>query len=591
MKHKSESVERGLRMLFALVITVQSARVVVGQSAKPRESREREQQVQTGLNLLREVVLKEADNLRLVENRAHVYKSAAAALAKRNPEESTQLLERAIGQIDAALADLRNAVAQQKYPIDDLRRVRDDLVLALSELDPTRALRAVDANKGRREPDDPRTPVDPDLESLVLQKAAATNPALVLERATKSLNTLSPGTVDTYVALRDRNPELGRQLGGAIVARLRGESPDPNSPAAQVAFALMADIWSRQQAATLDSSLLDENSIRQLVIFVADLLLAQQNPMSVGFPGDLTRFAGVLESYSPSKAGQLRNRLAKLPPQLPFGPPDMKELEVFLQAKNYDEATGWANKAPVEARQYAMYRVAQAQIENGQLDLARSFVSSHITNAGTREEVLGRLALAEAEAAAGKGDEDTTRTLISLLPSGYDRLSTLLSLARNAAENGDKEKALAILEEARALPSDKSEQLKNEMVIADAFLKIDTAKTLEIVATHIERLNALLGASAVLDGYFGPESIHDGEIRYFSPLPLFPALVNLCDVLSKIAMVDFDQALRLARRIAGPELQTLAILTIAQRLILGSDYRPSSIEATLVQSQLARSSG
>jgi hypothetical protein len=384
---------------------------------------------------------------------------------------------------------------------------------------------------------------------------------------------------------------MGRQLGSAIVARLRGESPDPSAPAAQVAFALMADIWSRQQSTTLESSLLDENSIRQLVTFVADLLLAQQSPMSEAFTGDLTTFAGVVEKYAPSRASQLRSRLAKLPATLPFSPPDMKELETFLQAKNYDEAAGWANKAPAEARQYALYRVAQAQIENGQLDLARSFVSSHMTNAETREEVLGRLTLAEAEAAAGKGDEETARTLIPLLPPGYDRLSPLLSLARNAAENGDRERARAILEEARAIPADKSEQLKNEMVIADAFLKVDTAKALEIVATHIERLNALLGASAVLDGYFGPECIQEGEIRYFSPLPLFPAVVNLCDVLGKIAMVDSDQAVRLARCIAGAELQALALVTIAHRLILGPDYRPNSLDLTVAQTRLAHSSG
>ena len=269
----------------------------------------------------------------------------------------------------------------------------------------------------------------------------------------------------------------------------------------------------------------------------------------------------------------------------------MRELETFLQAKNYDRAADWVKKAPPEARQYALNRIAQAEIENGQFELARGFVRSQITDAGAREELLGRLTSAEAESAAGTGDEATARELLPLLPSASDRLSTLVSLARKAAEKGDRERAGAILEEARALPSDKSEQLRNEMVVAEAYLKIDRAKALEIVAAHVDRLNDLLAASALLDGYFGPACMHEGEIRYFGPAPLFPAVVTLCDVLGEIALVDSEQALHLARSIAGRELQTLAILTIAQQQILGPDYRPNSFEPPSVQAKLARSSG
>ncbi|HEU4387397.1 MAG TPA: hypothetical protein VFV34_06340, partial [Blastocatellia bacterium] len=454
-----------------------------------------------------------------------------------------------------------------------------------------RALSALRANKRQPGDDDHRTASDPDLESLVLQKAAATDPALVLDWAIKCLNgSLTPGVVDTYIALRGVSPEMGRQLGRAIVARLPDEVPDPASPAAQAAFALMVDIASRAHAAAPNSQPLDLNSIRHLATFVADLLLARQSLMSGAFTGDPGMFSEVLEEYAPSKAGQIRRRFAKLTPQPPFGAPDMKELDTFLQEKNYDRAADWAKRAPVDVRRDATYRVAEAQIEDGQFSLARTFVSSQIKDSESRDELLGRVTLAEAKSAAGKGDEETTRGLMRLLPPGNGRLMALLSLAQKSAKNGDREKSIAIIEEALALPADKAGQLRNELVVADACLEIDKATAIEIVSAHIERVNTLLGAAAVLDGYLGPECVHDGEIRYFSPLPLFPAVVTLCDVLSRIAMVDSDQALRLARSIAAPELQTLATLTIAQRLILGPDYRPDSIEPTSVQA-LARSSG
>jgi hypothetical protein len=593
VKHGSSAFGCVLRTIFALALVVQPARVVLAQSAKPRESSERERQTQTGLNLLRKVVLKEAEDLRLVENRAYVYKAAAAALSKRSPEESVQLLERALIEIDTALDAQPVVGGQQQYPVEGLRRVHDEVVLTLSELDPMRALKALDASQDESEQNGRRTPADSDLKSRVLQKAVAADPALVLERALKSVNdALSPGLVETCVALREKNPEMGRQLGGAIVERLRSESPDPHSPAAQAAFALMADIWSRGQETALDSTLLDESSIKQLVTFVADLLLAQQNSLPGSFTGDLTAFAGVVEKYAPSKAAQFRGALAKLPAQqTPFGPPDMKELETFLQAQNYDRAADWTRQAPVEARQYALHRIAQAEIENGRVDLARDFVSSQIADAGMREELLGRLASVEAEAAADKGDEATTKRLIPQLRSRHERVSTLLSLARKAAERGDKGKASAILDEARALPSDKSEQLMNELVVAEEYLKVDAAKAVEIVAAYIERLNGLLEAAAVLDGYFAAECIQEGELRYFSPSPLLPGIVALCDVLGKIAAADSEQALRLARRITGRELQTLAILTIARHLILGPDSRSNGVGPSFLQTSLAHPSG
>ena len=244
MKRIRKSSKRALQIFVALVITIQSGRVAAPQSPR-HESRERDKQIETGLNLLREVVLKEAEDLRLIENRVYVYKASATTLSRQSHEESTQLLERAIGQIDTEMADLQNPVVKQQFRIADLRRLRDQVVLALSELDPIRALRSVRTNKGQREPDDSGTPADPILESLVLQKAAAANPALVLERATKSLNsTLSADVVDTYEALRERNPEMGRRLGCAIVARLRDETPGLHLPQEDgVNFSLRAPFW------------------------------------------------------------------------------------------------------------------------------------------------------------------------------------------------------------------------------------------------------------------------------------------------------------------------------------------------------------
>jgi hypothetical protein len=83
----------------------------------------------------------------------------------------------------------------------------------------------------------------------------------------------------------------------------------------------------------------------------------------------------------------------------------------------------------------------------------------------------------------------------------------------------------------------------------------------------------------------GRNAIQNGEIRYLSPSPLFPAVFTLCDVLGEIAMVDSDQGLRLARHIAGPELQIVGDIDIAHAFGPRTDYTPNSDDTNICSRQ------
>src|SRR5262245_32943479 len=277
----------------------------------------------------------------------------------------------------------------------------------------------------------------------------------------------------------------------------------------------------------------------------------------------------MLQQYVPCKASQLRAMAAK---SMAEEEPDPigTEFRSLLDAKNYDRAAEIAQKSPDELKQAGLYQIAEALLESDDREQARKFVSSQITNSEMRQQLLDRLNSADVDDAARKGDEETTRRLMPELAGVEQRLAALLSLARKTAEKGEKEKAAAILQEAEALPAQKSEQLTSRNMIASAYINVSNARSVELLTAQVEKLNTLLSAASVLDGYFTPECNQDGELRFFSPSPLFPQVIATCDVLANLAEVDVDRGVAIAKGFAQPELQILAVLLIGQRLVTGT---------------------
>jgi hypothetical protein len=563
---------------------------------------DKDKRVQRGITLVMDV-LKDADSLRSTSNRVFVYKTAARLLAEKDPQLSAQLFGKALESIKAAAAAVADDDPQRNERLSEIYRIRSEVILDLSNLDPLRAFEALQADRSVPPPAEgtsaymtsgrflsgmrytiPRYSDDQDITAQVVGKVARKNPDLALEFATKRLaNGVSDDVLQAYVGLRERDPKLARSLARDIVARLKTEKPGADSKAAETAFAFLLtlrDGANDSSQFTVDSSLLDSNSLTDLMNYVADSILGQeQQPFALLATAEIEPYLGAIERYAPAKAARLRDRMARMKtavesimPGATSAMTNMKELEPLLEAGDYDRALQLVNKIPESLRGAAWSQVIESMMEDGQIARARDLVGTQVKDSELREGLLERMASREAKEAADKGDEEAAKRILPQLSGVEQKISVLISLARAAAEKGEKGKAVAILQQAETIPLKKGNELSNELSIIEAYVSIKPARAIESLKTHVEKLNLLLAAAAVLDGYFYGEHLQDGEFRYSggtysSGSPLLDAVNSVADVLAEIARDNFDEARAIADKFDRQEIRTFVELLVAESLV------------------------
>ncbi|HEU4390993.1 MAG TPA: hypothetical protein VFV34_24520 [Blastocatellia bacterium] len=568
------------------------------------EKTNKEKQTENGLSLIMDV-LNAADSLQSVNNRIYVYKEAAGILAEKDPALATQLFNKALENIKAASDAIGKDNLQRAERLAELRQMRNEVILGLSDLDPIRALEVLKAERSGQpsQPPEGRTTVymtastagsmmpvsvdrqvdsDDGITGQIIANVARKNADLALDFATRQLGRgVTEDIVQAYVGLRDSDPKLARSLARDIVARLKTEKPGPDSKSGDAAMSFLATLQQKTDQHgqfTVDTSFLDKNSLTDLVNYVADNILAQEQPSGFWTLGMANPFIGVIQQYAPSKAARLTEMLTKAKAAVDSFMPgaasamtEMSELPEVLAAGNYDRALQIANKMPDSIREEALSQVVERMLEEGQIARAREFIGAEVKNAERRDRFLDRVASSEAEQAADKGDEETTKRLLPRLSSSEQRVSLLISLAKAAEKKGDKGKAVAILQQAEAIPLIKQEQLSNQLLIIKAYVTLKPDRAVEMLKAFVDKLNTLLGAAAVIDGYVYPEFLQDGEYSYTGASPLVGITDSAAGVIATLAKVNFEEARAIARRFDRPEIEAFVELSVAESMFEEDD--------------------
>jgi len=564
----------GLAGAMLLIISLfQIDQRSLAQTGQPQPAqREKKESLEKRMALL-EDALKEADALRLIENRAYVYTTAARLLAASDAERSVRLLNQAYEQIVAAIFSINREDPQAEPSMTELEQSRRNIIIQLSDLDPLRALDLLQSfPKMVADGDHQQMSSSPDkeFEALVLSKAARQKPQQVLNLTLQKLaNGLTPEAVAIYAALKANDAKLAEQLAQAMASRTANEKADPRLPAAQAALLLLTSLRAGDGAAghfALDKTLLDESSLKTLTGFVADVLLAQfQMRPDAMAPAELEAYAAAIAPYAAAKAQRLQACAARLREQTQTSP--FEEFYSLLAAKSYDRALEAAAGAPDDLRQTAFEQVAFSFIQSGDAARARELLNQRITDSAIRERLERQLTASEAQNAASQGNEDAVRRLTPQLADGEQRLAALLTLASAAADKGDRERAARILAEARQLPSSKQQQLLDRLAIINIAFKVNPASGAEMLDAHLDHLNALISAAATLDGYFAQEFMRDDEFKYLNGSPLIDVVMATVQTIARLAETDWERAIASANRFDRPELRTLAKMKLAELLL------------------------
>ncbi len=564
------------------------------------------------LALLKEAVEASAE-LKLTENRVRAQVTAARLLWPRDAEAGRAAFKSAADGIAALSADVDPEDPQFYVAAQTVMRWRGEMVEIAAQHDAKLALEFLRATRpsyvealaaagyGQQEQA---------IELGLAVRIAAQDPKRALEMAEESLSRgVTTGLLGVLNELRTKDPAAAAKLAADIVRRLRADelpnnyeasgaanhllqltrpvqNPPANSaaqPAPVVVTGRGAIVVSTVPASAGDGApLLDEQTRRELVEKVL-AALAVSAPNQVGTYNlfqALQTLLPELERYAPGRAAALRLRADEL--ERGFNPQGrrLRPYDELMQTGTVDALLEAAPKAPAEVRdQLYTNAVWKAFNEGKDPERARRILES-VSNPQQRAQIRRSMDQQAQWQAAQSGGYAEARQMAARLSLVEDRVNALLQIAGVAAAANDAQTARQVVEDARSVVEAQTrgqQQFNYRLQIADAYARINVGAAFELVESSIGRLDELMDAAVVLDG-FGQESFREGELRQQAQGGyVWHDLINRCaQTLAVLAVSDFDRAGAAAGKFRRTDTRTAAQLMLAS-MILNTHANPTRL--------------
>jgi hypothetical protein len=170
---------------------------------------------------------------------------------------------------------------------------------------------------------------------------------------------------------------------------------------------------------------------------------------------------------------------------------------------------------------------------------------------------------------------EQTRQMLSRLRTNEERVRALTELATAASAKGDKKAALALLDEARSMVGNRAKnitQLSAQLQLARVYARLDPSRSLLILEPIIDQLNELIGAGALLGGFFSEQFVKDDEIQLSAMNNFLSGFAGqFTGELKNLASADFDRTKAAADRFQRNEIRLMARLLIVQSILAAAN--------------------
>lgn len=566
----------------AVAQTPQTPKQSEEEKAKARKELERK-----ALALLDET-LQGAQVLKLAENRAALRVQAADLLWTRDEKRARTLYREAVADIVAAQSN-SDLMRERGWTFISLRA---QLLYMAAARDAQFALELL---RESRPQTDAALPVyvEPDhelkLEQTIVSMAADADPKAALRMAEESLSKgVTYGVIEMLDRLRAKDSEAATRFAGEIVAKLRGESLNPQTEATQAAVALLRTALTPQSpeqssqgraAETRKPLVLEDGDLRDLIDVVTNEAFKNSTPGGAfGMLMQLRPLVPEIEKRAPARAAQLRLKFAEAEKTID---PRMLAWEQFdsVRSKPADAILEMASKAPEGMRGSLVSMAVMKLMQTGDAERARQVIADGLRGQ-ERDQLLAYVDNAELARAIAKGDTESAKAVASRVKSKEKRAAALAELAIAFALKDDRKSALLLLEEARSLVERQPESEKGIealLEVARGYALVETSKTFELIDPLIDRANDMLSAAALLEKFgAGGGLFRKGEMILSPTLDAAGgAYARYVKALSELARVDFDRTRITADRFNRDEARLAARLVVA-RSVLSDKLDPNS---------------
>jgi hypothetical protein len=415
-----------------------------------------------------------------------------------------------------------------------------------------------------------------------------------LELAEEGLSRgLTPGLINVVNELRGKDPAAAARLAAAIVKRLRADElpnsyeaslvaqqllylsrPAGNAPGAGPGQAVNHAGGAPAQAGAGAVALLDEPTRRELVEKILAALAGAVTPNQNGTYNLFQALEVLLpeaERYAPGRAAELRRRADEL--ERGFNPQGrlLRPYDELMQTGTIDALLEAAAKAPAEVRDQLYTHAAWKTFNEGKDPERARRILENVSNPQQRAQARRSMEAQMQRSAAEQGSYAEARQLAARLSTADERVSAMLHLAGQAHAAGDAQTARQALEDARAFVEAQTrgqQQFNYRLQVADAYARIDPAAAFELVESAVARVDELLDAAVVLDG-FGQESFREGELRpHGQGGYTWHELIGRCaQTLTALAPSDFERARAAASKFRRADARAAAQLALASNLL------------------------
>jgi hypothetical protein len=554
------------------------------------------------LVLLNEII-GETSSLKLVENRIRLQTRSAEILWPHDQERAREIFNTAAIDLAAAANGIEPDNPQYYNLANAISQIRRQTVNTIAQYDPKLALDFLRSTRPLPPPVQPGANVrQPDqelmLESQLANRIAARDPQQALRLAEEILSRgLSSNLMQVLDQLRTSDPEGAARLTAGVVKKLRTANFANDYEAANIASYLLfatrapensnnsnANGQTSAGATTLNTNLtnqrrlqLDEATRRELVNSLVNAVTSASNNQGRsgnvgGLLSTVQQLMPEVERYAPAQAASVRRRLEGFGGRAERGSREYRQL---METGTPDALVEAAAKATPEMRQQLYRTAAFKALNEGNVERARQIINTNIEGTRQREQLLRELDSQLFWRAAADGNAEGAQALLARIKSTDERVGMLIQLARTVAGKGNQKGALGFLEEASMLAEGQAKgqsQFSLQLQLAHVYASFTPARAFEIVEASITRLNELVGAAAVIDG-FGQESFAQDELKAQEGY-LWNALAGQCgEALAVLAPLDFEHARSAADRFQRPELRLQARLAVVRGILLKESER------------------
>ena len=577
-------------ILAAVFILLLSSVIAQPQPAplSAEQKKQQEERAKKALALLDEVLI-EAQALKSLENKIYVQTTAAELLWKKDEKRARMLLQEATSSIVQLIKSLDPEEQDFNNQLQLIIQLRQQMLTILARLDAHLAREFLRATRL------PKTQMydrnyDPELqmESNLAGQIAQSNPKEALQIARDSLAKGISGEL-TYAlnSLQNSDPKGATELAGEILKKLRTENLLTNPNALNAAVSLFNQASQNQvnendpQAKTAPPppKFLDEAALRELAEMMTAAALkpsktrAEQD-LAQNVLMNLQEMLPQLEKYAPNKAATIKAKAKTLREEMEPQNATYEEFNKRMQSGSLESLLDACKNAPEELREEFYAQTAAKASNERKTELATQIINEHITDPSQRKNMLDNFEQQNFYRSMQEGKFDEANLSLNRLKNNDQRIDAKLQLAMAIAAKGDKKKALLLLDEVSRLISaipEGQNQFYRLMNLAKIYAELDLARSFEIIAPMVNRINELIAASAVLSGFQGENSFQAGEIRFQGSGFSHNLLLQYAEALSPLAGFDFEKAKATADRFDRSEARILIKLRLLQGINSGQE--------------------